>query len=235
MNPFRHRLKTGWNLNACQCETACACKVFAVYPTGAADASWLIEEMHQASARAEPSGWVWAWKRWYVKQIRFWLTPCKFASFNILASSPLSIWSNEQLPPSCTHSTFALFLPCHPTMTHTSASFRVSWLHENSLFPPPVSLHSRLRSLYLRQATKSCVPFGLRWNLQSSLPVHRVRPAACLQPSYPSEEALATLQAALYIAYEHLLVKLLQMLTDCNWMLLPLNLILFLRTVENLA
>lgn len=44
MNPFRHRLKTGWNLNACQCETACACKVFAVYPTGAADASWLIEE-----------------------------------------------------------------------------------------------------------------------------------------------------------------------------------------------
>lgn len=172
------------------------CSARAEIPTGAADASWLIEELHQASARAEPSEWVWARKRWYVKQIRFWLTPCKFASFNIPASSPLSIWSNEQLPPSCTHSTLALFFPRHPTMTHTAASFRVSRLHENSLFPPPVSLHSRLRSLYLRQATKSCVPFGLRWNLQCSLPVHWVWPAACPQPSYPCEEALATLQAA---------------------------------------
>lgn len=99
--------------------------------------------------------------------------------------------------------------------------------------PPPASLHSRLRSLYLRQATKSCVPFGLTWGLQSSLPAHWVWPAACRQPSYPSEGALATLQAALSIAYRRVQVKLLQMFTNGKWMLLPLHLVPFPRTVEN--
>lgn len=34
------------------------CSARAQIPTGAADASWLIEELHQASARAEPSEWL---------------------------------------------------------------------------------------------------------------------------------------------------------------------------------
>lgn len=47
MNPFRHRLKTGWNLNACQCETACACKVFCCIFLGEAHDVRLAREFQQ--------------------------------------------------------------------------------------------------------------------------------------------------------------------------------------------